>query len=92
MKKIKALLASSLLACFMAVCVLNVFNPAIHSEAIAGINYYINHSRCSTNWKAKASATTKIGGVVASSCMKAALIGSGAGPIGSALAVAAVGL
>lgn len=92
MKKTKAILACGLLACFMAVSIQKTLNPAPQSEAFAGINYYVNHSGGSANWKGKATATTRIGSVVASACMKAALIGSGAGPVGTVVAVAAVSL
>lgn len=85
MKKIKAFFICILFSCLMAVCGHEVSTPAPQSEMFYGINYYAQHGGGSNNSKARA-------GVIATACMKAALVGSGVGPIGSILASATVGL
>lgn len=92
MKKIKAFLACSVLAFSMALAVQEVSTSSYKSNILAGINYYAQHHDVAVNWKAKAGVATRADCVISSTCMKAALIGSGAGPVGTILTVGAVAL
>lgn len=92
MKKVWAYLACGLLACSMAVGFTVISTSAPKSEVFAGINYYAQHHGGTDKWKARAGVACRTGSVIGAACMKAALIGSGAGPVGSFVAVAAVGL
>lgn len=92
MKKIKAFLACSVLAFSMAIAIHEVSTPTPQNKIFAGINYYAQHHGGDANWKAKAGVATRAGSVISSVCMKAALIGSGAGPVGTLLTVGAVAL
>lgn len=92
MKKIKAFFICILFSCLMAVCGYEVSTPAPQSKMFYGINYYAQHGGGSNNSKARAGVEIKASGVIATACMRAALVGSGVGPIGSILASATVGL
>lgn len=91
-KKIKAFLACGVPVFSMALAVQEVYTSSTQSEIFAGINYYAQHHDGDANWKAKAGVATRAGSVISSACMKAALIGSGAGPVGTILTVGAVAL
>ncbi len=92
MKKIKAFLACSVPVFSMALSVQEVYTSSTQSEIFAGINYYAQHHDGDANWKAKAGVATRADCVISSTCMKAALIGSGANTLGIIICGAAIGL
>lgn len=92
MRKKKVFLACTFLACVIAFGARGLKENNPKCEVFAGINYYVQHSGGSIKWKARAGVATMLSGVARGACMKAALIGSGAGPVGSLLAVGAIAL
>lgn len=90
MKKIKSTFVCCLLSCTMAIGVHEVSTTSSQSKIYAGMKYYTDHSDTSANYKARASACLGLGATISSACMKAALVGSGAGPVGTFVAVGAV--
>ena len=91
-KKIKAFLACGVPVFSMALAVQEVSTSSYKSNILAGINYYAQHHDVAVNWKAKAGVATKADCVISSTCMKAALIGSGANTLGIIICGAAIGL
>lgn len=76
----------------MAFAVQIVYTSSTQSKIFTGINYYAQHHDGNANWKAKAGVATRVGNVIFSACMKATLIVSGAGPLGTIICGAAIGL
>jgi len=91
-KKLKAFLVFSVLAFSMALSVQKFSTSSPQSNILAGINYYAQHHDGDVNWKAKAGVATRAGSVIFSAHMKAALIVSGAGYLGTIICGAAIGL